>query len=177
MDELFSLKNLFYTGKVNLINFNCYISFINDHKFHNFILFIGSFQQVINEANSRSQVSETAKLERKIYLYRAYIAQGKYNLVISEIKSTDAIDLQVIKILAIYLQAKTSGSGSGSNGSVGDEKKKEEALKELREVILSDPSNAINSTVQIIAGTIFYNEGLYEEALKVLVRHNKNLEW
>ncbi|GBB86454.1 hypothetical protein RclHR1_12890009 [Rhizophagus clarus] len=149
MDELFALKNLFYTG---------------------------SFQQVINEANSRTQVSETAKLERKIYLYRAYIAQGKYNLVISEIKSSDTVDLQVIKILAIYLQAKTSSSGGGSNGNVGEDTKKEEALKELREVILSDPSNAINSTVQIITGTIFYHEGLYEEALKVLVRHNKNLE-
>lgn len=78
--------------------------------------------------------------------------------------------MQVVKILAIYLQAKTSSGGGG-------DKKKEEALKELREVILSDPANTINSTVQIIAGTIFYHEGLYEEALKILVKHNKNLEW
>lgn len=98
-------------------------------------------------------------------------------MVISEIKSSDEIDLQVIKILASYLQAKITSGGSDSNGSVGEDKKKEEALKELREVILSDPSNVINSTVQIITGTIFYHEGLYEEALKILVKHNKNLEW
>ncbi|CAG8625117.1 13906_t:CDS:2 [Funneliformis caledonium] len=149
MDELFALRNLFYTG---------------------------SFQQVINEANSRAKVSEAANLERKIYLYRAYIAQQKYNLVISEIKSSDEIDLQVVKILAIYLQAKPSVGSVGLNNGSGGESKKEEALKELRDVVLSDPTNLINPTVQIIAGSIFYHEGLYEEALKILVRHNKNLE-
>ncbi|CAG8448011.1 10908_t:CDS:10 [Rhizophagus irregularis] len=148
MDELFALKNLFYTG---------------------------SFQQVINEANSRSQLSETAKLERKIYLYRAYIAQGKYNLVISDIKSSDEIDLQVIKILAIYLQAKTTSGGSGSNGSVGEDKKKEEALKELREVILNLAKRELASTktwsedamlAQLIEGWVGLRTGgdKYQEA-------------
>ena len=101
-------------------------------------------------------------------------------MVISDIKSSDAIDLQVVKIFAIYLQAKTSsddGTIGQNNGSIGGDKKKEEALKELREVILSDPANTINPTVQIITGTIFYHEELYEESLKILVKHNKNLEW
>lgn len=139
MDELYSIRNLFYTG---------------------------SFQQVINEANSRAVVSEASKLERKVYLYRAYIAQGKSNIVISEIKDSDQIDLKVVKILATYLQSKNT---------LGDAKK-EEVLKEINEVILSDASNTLNSTVQIIVGTIYYLEGLYEDALKVLIRHNKNLE-
>ncbi|RHZ87962.1 hypothetical protein Glove_27g11 [Diversispora epigaea] len=141
MDELFALRNLFYTG---------------------------SFQQVINEAHKNVSISESAKLERKIYLYRAYIAQGKYNIVITEIKDTDPIDLKAVKILAVYLQSKSGGQTSDT--------KKEEALKELKEVILDDVTNTLNSTVQIVAGSIYYHEGLFEEALKILSRHNKNLE-
>ncbi|CAG8445959.1 21918_t:CDS:2 [Dentiscutata erythropus] len=140
MDELFGLRNLFYTG---------------------------SFQQVINEGSSRTSVSESAKLERKIYLYRAYIAQGKHNIVISEIKDSDPIDLRVVKILAVYLQSKSGGQAS--------ETKKEEVLKELKEIV-SDTANASNATVQIVAGMIYYHEGLFEDALKILVRHNRNLE-
>ncbi|CAG8815361.1 21839_t:CDS:2, partial [Racocetra persica] len=115
MDELFGLRNLFYTG---------------------------SFQQVINEGSSRTSVSDSAKLERKIYLYRAYVAQGKHNIVITEIKDSDPIDLRVVKILAVYLQSKS--------GSQASETKKEETLKELKE-ILSDAANVSNSTVQVIA--------------------------
>ena len=114
-------------------------------------------------------ISESAKLERKIYLYRAYIAQGKYNIVITEIKDTDPIDLKAVKILAVYLQSKSGGQASDT--------KKEEALKELKEVILNDVTNTLNSTVQIVAGSIYYHEGLFEDALKILSRHNKNLEW
>jgi len=69
MDELFALRNLFYTG---------------------------AYQQVINEANSRSPLSESANQERKVYLYRAYIAQKKY-IVISDVKDSDIIDLRVVK--------------------------------------------------------------------------------
>ncbi|CAG8614971.1 8620_t:CDS:2, partial [Diversispora eburnea] len=127
-----------------------------------------SFQQVINEAHKNVSISESAKLERKIYLYRAYIAQGKYNIVITEIKETDPIDLKAVKILAVYLQTKSGGQASDA--------KKEEALKELKEVILNDVANTLNSTVQIVAGSIYYNEGLFEDALKILSRHNKNLD-
>lgn len=114
-------------------------------------------------------ISESAKLERKIYLYRAYIAQGKYNIVLTEIKDTDPVDLKAVKILAAYLQSKSEGQTS--------ETKKEEALKELKEVILGDVTNTLNPTVQIVAGTIYYHEGLFEDALKVLSHHDKNLEW
>ncbi|KAG9287391.1 hypothetical protein G9A89_023763 [Geosiphon pyriformis] len=139
MDELFALRNLFYTG---------------------------SFQQVINEANSRTQVSEASKLERKIYLYRAYIAQGKYKIVISEVKDSDSVDLRVVKLLAVYLHAKAQQ----------DDTKREKVVKQLREEVLDEPANLGNTTIQIISGTIYYHEGLFEDALKVLVKNKKNLE-
>ncbi|CAG8594740.1 8176_t:CDS:2 [Ambispora gerdemannii] len=126
----------------------------------------GSYQQVINEANSRTQVSEAAKLERKTYLYRAYIAQGKYNIVISEVKDSDAVELRTVKLLAVYLQAKAAGQLDS---------KREETLNELSE-LLKEPANSLNSTIQIISGTIYYHEGLLEDALKVLMKNNKNLE-
>ncbi|RIB06023.1 coatomer epsilon subunit-domain-containing protein, partial [Gigaspora rosea] len=118
----------------------------------------------INEGSSRTSVSESAKLERKIYQYRAYIAQRKHNIVITKIKDSDPIDLRVVKFL---VQSKSSSQAS--------ETKKEEALEELKE-ILGDTANLSNATVQIIVGMIYYHEGLFEDALKVLFRHNRDLE-
>ncbi|CAG8591551.1 4111_t:CDS:2 [Paraglomus brasilianum] len=136
MDELFALRNLFYTG---------------------------AYQQVINEANSRSPLSESANQERKVYLYRAYIAQKKYNIVISDVKDSDIIDLRVVKLLALYLQAKDKN----------DATKKEEIVKEIKDIV---GENSANQTVQIVSATIMVHEGLLEDALRILVRNSKNLE-
>ncbi|CAG8562093.1 9372_t:CDS:2 [Paraglomus occultum] len=136
MDELFALRNLFYTG---------------------------AYQQVINEANSRSPLSESANQERKVYLYRAYIAQKKYNIVISDVKDSDIIDLRAVKLLALYLQAKDKN----------DATKKEEIVKEVKDIV---GENSANQTVQIVSATIMVHEGLLEDALRILVRNNKNLE-
>jgi hypothetical protein len=42
------------------------------------------------------------KLERDVYLYRAYIAQRKYRVVLDEIHGTSPAELQPIKMLAEY---------------------------------------------------------------------------
>ncbi|CAG8554551.1 11403_t:CDS:2, partial [Racocetra fulgida] len=79
---------------------------------------------------------------RVVVAHLFQIAQSKHNIVITEIKDSDPIDLRVVKILAEYLQSKS--------GSQASETKKEEALKEIKE-ILSDAANVSNSTVQVIA--------------------------
>ncbi|RUP44245.1 coatomer epsilon subunit-domain-containing protein, partial [Jimgerdemannia flammicorona] len=139
VDELFAIRNLFS---------------------------LGAYQTLINEvSSSRAPLSDAAKQEAKSYLYRSYIAQGKYNLVISELKDSQIPEQHAIRLLAIYLQAK----------SKGDNTNKETTVKRVTE-LLAESTNVVNSLVQLVAGTVLYNEGLLEDALKVLHHHGKNLE-
>jgi len=77
VDELFELRNSFY---------------------------IGNFQHCINEAQSLNPSSSDLKVERDVFLYRAYIAQGKYGLVLSEVTASSPPELQGVRLLADYLQ-------------------------------------------------------------------------
>lgn len=139
VDELFAIRNLFS---------------------------LGAYQTIINEvSSSRAPLSDSAKLEAKSYLYRAYIAQGKYNLVISELKDSQIPEQQAVRLLAAYLQAK----------SKSDNTAREDAVKQVTE-LLAEGTNAAIPLVQLVAGTVLYNEGLLEDALKVLHRRGKNLE-
>lgn len=77
VDELFEVRNSFY---------------------------IGNFQHCINEAQSLNPTSSDVRIERDIFLYRAYAAQGKYGLVLDEIKGSSPQELHSVRILADYLQ-------------------------------------------------------------------------
>ena len=78
-------------------------------------------------------------------------------------KDSDIIDLRVVKLLALYLQAKDKN----------DATKKEEIVKEIKDIV---GENSANQTVQIVSATIVVHEGLLEDALRILVRNSKNLE-
>ncbi|KAJ3056591.1 hypothetical protein HK097_005754 [Rhizophlyctis rosea] len=140
VDELLLLRNLFY---------------------------LGSYQQVINEATNPSTTprSDIAKLERRVFLHRAQIAQGRYNLVTSEISDSDPAELRAVKILARYVQASNGGKATG----------KETAVTEIQ-ALVDEGANGLSSLVQLIAGTIYYGEGAYDEALRAVVQSPKQLE-
>ncbi|XP_057300649.1 coatomer subunit epsilon-like [Hydractinia symbiolongicarpus] len=77
VDELFEVRNSFY---------------------------IGNFQHCINEAQTLNPTSSDLRIERDVFLYRAYVAQGKYGLVLDEIRGSSPQELQAVRILADYLQ-------------------------------------------------------------------------
>lgn len=51
-----------------------------------------------------SQISfPEVKLERDVFVYRSYIAQKKYRIVVDEISDKSALELQALKLLAEFL--------------------------------------------------------------------------
>lgn len=129
---------------------------------------LGNYQIAINELSTSSRLlqSPAAQTEAKVYLYRSYVGQGKYNLVITDITERDLPEVQSIKLLATYLQAKQKGDAATAEQAIS-----------ASTALLSDGANNVNHTIQLATATIQVNEGFLEEALRTLHVRGKNLEW
>ncbi|XP_011501777.1 PREDICTED: coatomer subunit epsilon isoform X2 [Ceratosolen solmsi marchali] len=97
-------------------------------------------------------------MNRDVFLYRAYIAQRKFRIVLDEIKDTSPSELLPLKLLAEYF-----------------------AHPEHRDKILSAidkatiEENCRSHNYMIVAATIYYHENNLESALRVLHKA-ENLE-
>jgi len=118
---------------------------------------LGNYQGAINEGSALSSLEESDRVERDVYIYRSYIAQGRHKLVIDEIKNNKApTSLQAVKLLATYL---------------GNEDTRELSLATLKEWI-SDGVAANNPILQIVAATIYTYEEKYEDAMRCVYQAN-----
>lgn len=125
---------------------------------------VGNYQTVINEVSSNTGLFSTeSKLEAQTYLYRSYVAQGKYNLVINDIGTENSeASLRAIQLLASYLADK--------------QKNTEEYVVKANE-LLEEGANRINTVVQVVLATIMVHAGHLEDALRMLHSRQKKLEW
>ncbi|XP_058464176.1 coatomer subunit epsilon [Malaya genurostris] len=110
--------------------------------------YIGNYQHCINEAQKISKPS----LEKDTFLYRAYIAQHKYRVVLDGIRSNSDNPLLALRYLAEYLS---------------DKSRREAIVSSFDDKFKGDISEL--DVTWIIAGSIVYcHEGTYESALKIL---------
>ncbi|XP_044773365.1 coatomer subunit epsilon isoform X3 [Neomonachus schauinslandi] len=125
VDELFDVKNAFY---------------------------IGSYQQCINEAQRVKPSSPERDVERDVFLYRAYLAQRKYGVVLDEIKPSSAPELQAVHMFAEYL----------ANNS-----RRDSIVAELdRE--MSRSVDVTNTTFLLMAASIYFHDQNPDAALRAL---------
>ncbi|CAG4955680.1 unnamed protein product [Parnassius apollo] len=124
VDELFDVKNAFY---------------------------IGNYQQAINEAQSINPTSPLVSLQRDALLYRSYIAQGNYRIVLQELRNADPM-LQPLKTLVEYLSP-----GANKPAIVADV-----------DARVAKGTELTNDIFLLVAATVYYHEDNYEAALKIL---------
>eukprot|EP01132_Coremiostelium_polycephalum_P007562 gene7562-9297_t len=118
--------------------------------------YLGNYQAAINEINKKSRLIKDKGVvsDSDYYLYRSYIAQGNYDLVLSEIKATvDSPILQGLKLYASYLSNPDSNS---------------EITQLTIQSWISDGLVQYNYHLQIIIASIFCHQQNYEEALRIL---------
>ena len=118
-DELFVLKNFFHLG--------CY-------------------QQAISESISAHPSNPDSAIEAKFFMYRAYIEQGQYRLVLDEVRADAPPSLLAVKTLAAYLSGNTAV-----------------AVEQVKEILGNAPGNW---HVLLVAATIFCHEKDYKSALQ-----------
>jgi len=122
-DELFDIKTSFYNG---------------------------NYQRCINEAQ-KLKVNPQLQEEKDILMYRAYIAQRKYAVVLDEVNDSSD-DLSGVRIFAEYLC---------------DVKKREKILLDLDKK-MSGNVDISKSIFLYMASSIFYLEGNYDATLRTL---------
>lgn len=102
--------------------------------------------------------NSTRSDDAQLYKYRARIELGEASAVASEMQEVG-----------------TTGAGFDAVRAYADYQtgKKETAVKDIEELIQAD---ADDSTVQVVAATVLFNEGRTDEALELLMNHENNLE-
>jgi len=120
--------------------------------------YLGLYQQCINEAQ-RVKVPDAGKsIERDVFMYRAYIAQQKYSVVLSEITNSSASQLQAVRLYAEYLQA-----------AAHQPEQLDDLVKSV-ESKLSANTDVENTILPLLAASIYFHQSNSDAALRVL--HN-----
>jgi len=113
---------------------------------------LGNWQASINEGNSLSGLKDQDKIERDVYIYRSYIAQGNYRIVLDEIKDSHPPSLQALKLLASFYMLPDN---------------RDVVVLQLKEW-LQQGINQGDDILQIVAATIYTEQGNYEDALRCI---------
>ncbi|ESP00507.1 hypothetical protein LOTGIDRAFT_157712 [Lottia gigantea] len=122
-------------------------------------LYIGNYQHCVNEAQKLKIRDGELKTQRDVIMYRAYIAQRKYGVVLDEINSSKPAELQAVKMFADYLSS---------------DSRRESIVKSI-DSKMTGSVDISNNTFLLMAASIYYHEQNSDAALRSL-HQSDNLE-
>jgi len=120
---------------------------------------LGNYAGAVNAAISLRPSSSAVSVDRDVYLYRCYVCQRNYGLVLAETDGEKGSDPSIAAVRTLALFRKASG----------DEDAEKNSVDEVQSWIQAG-SAAANSTQQVVAGIILISKNKIDEAMKVL--HN-----
>lgn len=115
--------------------------------------YLGNYQQAINEAQKLRLTDPRLQIEKDVYMYRAFIAQKKFRVVLDDINQNAADELKYVRLIAEFLST---------------DSKRDSIIENLDSKLGS--LNVSSPLVLLLIATLYYLAENYETALKVL--HN-----
>jgi len=107
--------------------------------------FVGNYQSVINDGDG------SPNAEKRLYAFRSQIALHNYSYVLDEVDNSSPVELQVAKLLALYLSGEDVNK---AKSGLADFLKK------------PTPSDLAAQFLLIAAATLHFQEGDLDEALR-----------
>jgi coatomer protein complex subunit epsilon len=122
---------------------------------------VGNFQRAVHEGSLLALSDDAVKVQRDVYVFRAYIAMGNAEMVIDEVGDDEGVQtsLQAVRLLALL----------DAGRSTSDD------VNARFEALLNDVACANNATLKTCAAVCYAKQGLYKEAIRA-VRGSHELE-
>merc|ERR1712176_187598 len=114
--------------------------------------YIGNYRQCVKEAQKLQMGDQSLDLECDILMYRAYLAEGKYNLVLGEIESRSGPEFLALVLLAKIMQ-------NPSN--------KEAVISEVGNVLNEGAASLCPDIVALLCANVYLLAGDYDSTLRV----------
>eukprot|EP00008_Paramoeba_atlantica_P011124 CAMPEP_0201500316 /NCGR_PEP_ID=MMETSP0151_2-20130828/80824_1 /ASSEMBLY_ACC=CAM_ASM_000257 /TAXON_ID=200890 /ORGANISM="Paramoeba atlantica, Strain 621/1 / CCAP 1560/9" /LENGTH=295 /DNA_ID=CAMNT_0047893449 /DNA_START=78 /DNA_END=965 /DNA_ORIENTATION=+ len=115
--------------------------------------YIGNYQFVINEAENISSPNPSVNEEKRLLVYRSHLALQNYSFVLDEVDDSSPEELQITKLLALYLSEEdVMGARNGFSSH-------------MKKPSVSDVATQF---LFLASGLFFFHEGDLEEALKAV---------
>lgn len=124
--------------------------------------YIGSYQRCVS-LGQKVQGDDDLMTARDTFVFRAYLAMRKYDVVIDEPVESRPIELQSLQRLAIFMKGRDTGA----------EEKQKQAQGEVGQWV---NAGADNSTLLLVYGTMCYLDGNFALALEVLQRAKRSFD-
>jgi hypothetical protein len=117
--------------------------------------YTGAYAKV---ANDYPALQPDLKYMARLYYLRSLLAVREFNQVIRSISPSDQPELLAVQLLAKYLLTPSDSF-----------------VAQMRSLV--DSNDPENKDLHVSAASLYITHGLLEDALVLLSKHNRNLEW
>lgn len=114
--------------------------------------YIGSFRQCVKDAQKLKSGDQAVDLECDVLMYRAYLGEGKYNLVIGEIETRSGPEFKALLLLAKLMQNPPN---------------KDAIVSEVGNVLNEGEASLCPELVALLCANVYLRAGDFESTLRV----------